>query len=304
MCNTMRTSILSAAIFGLFAAGCAGDLSGTGDDPGDDTPGAECGNSIIDQGETCDDGNSASGDGCSSSCSTEQSSTPRVAINADKTTLTTDMLVSNEINLTLTSMGGFAGDVALAASAVDGTGATVEGWSATLSAPTVTLTADGTGTAKVTLRVMGDTPTATASLKISATSTVDPVEAAVAVTANPVVKVTYTTTANNCAYPTEFGLNNPIRVKVGRQLSIVNGSDPAGTGCGGSPCRMTIHMDPGITGISHQQGLMAPGAAYTQTVGSASETGITFYCHDAGALADQALDTSPMQTRQRLISVP
>ena len=35
-----------------------------------------CGDSVVDSGETCDDGNTASGDGCSSTCQTETSTTP------------------------------------------------------------------------------------------------------------------------------------------------------------------------------------------------------------------------------------
>lgn len=31
---------------------------------------AVCGNSIVETGETCDDGNTVSGDGCSSTCQT------------------------------------------------------------------------------------------------------------------------------------------------------------------------------------------------------------------------------------------
>ncbi|MCL2326644.1 MAG: DUF4215 domain-containing protein, partial [Proteobacteria bacterium] len=35
-------------------------------------PGAKCGNALIDEGETCDDGNVDSGDGCSSACQVEE----------------------------------------------------------------------------------------------------------------------------------------------------------------------------------------------------------------------------------------
>lgn len=39
--------------------------------PGTDEPGAECGNGVVEVGESCDDGNLFDGDGCSSSCSFE-----------------------------------------------------------------------------------------------------------------------------------------------------------------------------------------------------------------------------------------
>ena len=47
-----------------------GDTTGDGDGDGDgDTTGGElCGNGVIDPGETCDDGNGQSDDGCASSC--------------------------------------------------------------------------------------------------------------------------------------------------------------------------------------------------------------------------------------------
>ena len=43
-------------------------VNGGGEPPGD---GADCGNGIIETGETCDDNNIVSGDGCSSSCNVE-----------------------------------------------------------------------------------------------------------------------------------------------------------------------------------------------------------------------------------------
>jgi len=48
-----------------------GDLLEVSDDSLPQDPPAECGNNIIETGETCDDGNSDSGDGCSSLCSVE-----------------------------------------------------------------------------------------------------------------------------------------------------------------------------------------------------------------------------------------
>src|SRR6516225_7910383 len=66
---------------GLGAAGSGDDgaLGGAGgstDDAGqpfsfDAPPTSVCGNGIVEFGESCDDGNTASGDGCSSSCALE-----------------------------------------------------------------------------------------------------------------------------------------------------------------------------------------------------------------------------------------
>jgi fibro-slime domain-containing protein len=51
-------------------SGMSTDLSGGGPDMSDGG-GSPCGNSVIDPGETCDDGNATPGDGCSDSCQVE-----------------------------------------------------------------------------------------------------------------------------------------------------------------------------------------------------------------------------------------
>ncbi len=63
--NTYWISIL--AIISFFIAGCSEDSS-TGDDTTPQTEEAQCGNTIVEDGESCDDGNETSGDGCSSDC--------------------------------------------------------------------------------------------------------------------------------------------------------------------------------------------------------------------------------------------
>ena len=296
----MRTSLVCAAFLGVLAAGCAGELTGTGE--GDDVqPSEDCGNGAVDSGETCDDGNIASGDGCSSTCQSEQQATPRVTLSVDKPTVTTDLLVSNEVTVTVASIDGFSGDVTLAATVTDNVGGALAGWTSTLSQTTVTLAADGTASAKLSLRVPGDTPALTGNVKITATSSADPIDTTVAVTANPTAVVTYTTTGNTCVYPPEFTLSTPIRLTVGRKLRIVNGSDPAGTACGGQACRMQIHVDGG-SGIAHQPAPMDAGAAYEGTATIANSTGVTFYCHNANN-ATVAVEGSAQNTRQRLITV-
>jgi cysteine-rich repeat protein len=64
--STSLFSLLQLAVFSTFAC-----LSGCGDDsttpPGDPV----CGNEVVESGEACDDGNTASGDGCSATCQNE-----------------------------------------------------------------------------------------------------------------------------------------------------------------------------------------------------------------------------------------
>jgi cysteine-rich repeat protein len=299
MCNTMRTSILSAAILGLFAAGCAGELSGTGDDT---QPGPNCGNGTMDTGEACDDGNTLSGDGCSATCTTEQTTSPRVAITVDKPTLMTDLAVPNEVTVTLTSMNGFAGDVTLTTSVVDSAQAPITNWTTTLSTTTVTVGADMAEIAKVTLSVPGDSVPLNGMVKVTATSTAGTADAAIAVTANPILRFTYTTVVGG--YQCVISPTNPttLRLKVNRTLKVVNDSDPAGTGCGGGPCRMRIHFDAnGAAGIAHQGASMAPGASYDQTP-TTSTTGANFYCHTDAAVTNQAIEGTGV-LRQRVVIV-
>lgn len=294
----MRISIVLFNLLGLLAVGCAGELSGSGDDTGgggDDVQPGICGDGALNSGEACDDGNTTPGDGCSSSCSNE-SSVPRVQVSMNKTSVSTDLYVDNEITVTLTAMNGFAGDVTLAPSVVDGTGAAITGWTTELSATTVTLAADGTGTAKLKVIVPGDSAALTGSVKIAATSSAAAQESTLAVTASEKVVVMMGTNGSNCVNPAQFNQSNPVRVKAGRTLSIANGSDAAGTSCGGGPCKMQIHMG-GATGIGHQGNQMAPGTSYENVATTAGND--TFYCHNANR-ADTATELSG-SVRLRLV---
>jgi cysteine-rich repeat protein len=243
---------------------------------------------VRDSGESCDDGNTASGDGCSASCAEE--AVPHVDLTVDKPTVTTELLVDQTVTVTVTSRAGFAGAVTLAAEALSGS-TPLPGWVA-LAAPTVTLAAGGAQTVALKIAVPGDSANLAGQVRVTATSAAAPVSAMVNVTASPVASVTYTTSGTNCVYPTQFNLSNPIRLKVGRQFRVVNGS---------TTLSMRIHFDGGITGISHQGAPMAPGGAYEQTPTSALAQGVTFYCHDE---AGSAQDAGPTSARQRLIVVP
>src|SRR3954463_12203806 len=72
----MRSLILLLAIT---IVACGGNHATSGADaqpggpggPGDDDASMPCGNGAIESGEQCDDGNTASGDGCTASCQVE-----------------------------------------------------------------------------------------------------------------------------------------------------------------------------------------------------------------------------------------
>jgi hypothetical protein len=216
--------------------------------------------------------------------------TPKVTINVDKPTLTTDLAADNTITVSVIGSGGFAGPVTLAAEAVDAGGAPLVGWMATLSTPTVTLGANGTGTATITLNVPGDAAGLAGSIKVTATSSAASQTAATVVTANPQVTLKFTNTGGTCNYDI-YKINNPLKLKVGRKLRVLDG--------GTLP--MQIHFDGGISGINHQGGTMPAGQSYDQTPTSAGGD-VTFYCHDSGA--GNAVDGGNGQLHQRLQTVP
>src|SRR5262245_26190252 len=106
----MRISSFATLLGLSFVACTVGDTGGGGDD--DSPPG--CGNNTMDPGEQCDDGNTTSGDGCSSSCQFEAA--PRLDMSIDKSTLATELHTTTMLTITLTGSEGFTGDVTLAPS--------------------------------------------------------------------------------------------------------------------------------------------------------------------------------------------
>src|SRR5512144_3057679 len=125
----MRTPIL-AAVLGLSLLGCltVGDTGTPGTGGGDDVgPGPGPG-----PGPT---------------------ETPKVDVTVDKTAVATELKTANPLLVIVTGSGGFGGGVALTATVVDAGGVVLPGWTVDLSAPSVTLAADGTATAMATVRV-------------------------------------------------------------------------------------------------------------------------------------------------------
>jgi cysteine-rich repeat protein len=275
LCNTMRTSILTAAILGLFAFGCAGELTGTGE--GDDDPSAACGNGAVEGSEVCDDGNTTNGDGCSSSCTTEQSSTPKLNVTVDKPTIGTELGKTETITLNLQSQGGFTGDVTIAMSIVDGANAPITSLTAT-GPTTVTVAADVTTTAQYVVTIPSDaTGTAlAANLKLDVTSSLGTANGASAINVTPIFSI-------NIAAGT--GAQDPMHPLTGKTFTVRRGTK----------LRMintdTVeHISHGGGGIPHEPGQPGagtngqPGATYeVDTTPIAPGGGRTFGCHTHGA---------------------
>lgn len=262
-------SILLATLAAVALPACVQDISG-GASGGDDTQTPSCGNGVVDQGEACDDGNANNGDGCSSSCTTENASTPRVTLTTDSASATTDLNAPATITVTATSEMGFTGTVTLAAVA-DGAD-----WSAALDASSLTITAGGTATAKLAISAMGDTAALTGNVKVTATYSGPAADATVAMTFNPILDVKWGDDGTGKAvYDTNHLVNAPFKLKAGRSIKVINGSTVAA---------FRVHTGAVISGFKHQPDTSAAGGFYMGTT-VAADIGKTdnFYTHPQGA---------------------
>jgi len=276
-------SLLLSLIAAVAIPACTQDITGGGPGGGDDQQ-PTCGNGVVDQGEACDDNNTNNGDGCSSTCQTENTATPRVAISVDKPTLPAmDLNTGAQVTITLTSMMGFAGDVALTTSVVDVSNQPITDWTTTLDSSTVTVAADGTATAHITINAMGDTAALSGTVKVTATSGSLTADASVGTTFNPVLDVVFTNNGTDCVYPVDHTVQNPWNIKMGRKIAVYNG----GNGLG-----FIIHAN-NQDGFNHETQATPgtlPGQAYMSNAmtGTAGDED-TFYCHPmTGVLAEPA----------------
>jgi len=256
-----------------------------------------CGDGVINTGETCDDGNTNGGDGCSAACQTE-SSAPHVTVSVDKSTITTDLNVESTVTVTATSQNGFSGNVTLTVAA-DAAGVPITDWTTTLDNPTLALSPGASATATLKISAMGEAAMLTGSVKVTATGADVPVDATVATTFNPILDVTFADDgAGLCVYDTNHLLNNPFQIKVGRTIHVINGS---------ATLPFTVHVDSGITGFPHESGTSPAGGMYTGTFVTADAPGqVSFYCHDNGVRpANTMIDMNKTAaTRPQLKIIP
>jgi cysteine-rich repeat protein len=302
-------SLLLAALAVIAIPACTDDITGgKGGGSGDQGGGAVCGNGIIEAGEQCDDGNTVNGDGCSSTCQNEDTSTPRAVLNVDMPTVggtasPVDLNVETDVTITATSMMGFTGDLALTATVADSSGTPITDWTAAIDNPTLTLTSGGMATAHIGISAQGDalelagTVTVTATLG-SMTSTVQ-----IATTFQPEVRVEFKDDPNQatgCLYPTGHEQANPYLVKVGRTFAVYNMS--TGT------VPFIVHSDLSGNNFNHETQALpgtAPAANYAGqgplklNTGEQSATTV-FYCHQgiAGTMLESAADPPGRQYLQ------
>ena len=278
-------SFLLASIAALAFPACVQDISGGGPGGGSDT-GPACGNGVVEAGEVCDDGNANNGDGCSSSCQTENTTVPRVVVSVDNATVTSDLGVQTNVVVTATSEMGFTGAVTLAATS------DVADWKAALSTTSLTLSAGGTATAMLSIRAMGDTAGLTGNVKITAADSGPASDVSVAAAFNPVLDVIFRDVGGVATYDTDFiGPPKPYKLKAGRGIKVMNGSATAS---------LTVHVDAGIMGFPHEGPQTAPGGAYSGTT-VAADAGKTvgFYTHNGGTVTPIFLDASGSSSTTR-----
>jgi hypothetical protein len=255
----MRTPFLAAAL-GLGLAGCLVGDAGTA--AGGD-----------------DDGNGSQGSNGSSG-SNGSNSNAKVDVTIDKTAISTELKTNNPVNITVAGSGGFAGDVALSATVVDTAGAAIPGWTVEFSEPTVTLSANGTGTSVATLKIPAKNTGLGGVLKITgasaATSGTNLASATVTVLNQVTFAVKVDPATNACIYPTDGGNTaSPVQMSLGTKVRFFN----TGT------VNLVIHSG-GV--ISHQgqapNGLAdpttEPSTAYEQMPTGAGAA--SWYCHAPG----------------------
>lgn len=262
-------SILLAALTSVALPACVSDIAG-GSGGGDDTHAPTCGNGVVDPGETCDDGNTNNGDGCSSSCTTESTTTPRVSLATDTGSATTDLNSPATFTITATSEMGFTGTVTLAAVA-DGAD-----WTSALGTTSLTITSGGTATAKMTVSAMGDTAALTGNVKVTATYSGPASDASVAMTFNPILDVKFGDDGTGKAlYDTNHLMANPFKLKAGRGIKVINGSTTSA---------FRVHTNGAISGFIHQPDTSAAGGFYMGTTNTTTDVGkaTEFYTHPQG----------------------
>jgi cysteine-rich repeat protein len=276
----MRTPLV--LLFGSLLVGCTVGDPGTGGDD-DDTGGggAVCGNGVKESNEACDDGNAASGDGCSATCSVEAA--PALAIRVDKPTISTELRTTNMVTVTLTSTGGFTGPVTLTGAAVNAQSAPIPGWTVAFNNATVTVPPDGSVDVVATLTIPSENRGLQGTLKIDAASTLAPQSVSSQVTALNQVSLPVTMTGGLCVYS---GVMGQTKVTVGTKLRMVNkGTD-----------NMIFHADANGSGVPHQNtagtGTLANGA-YENNI-TAAGGAFNWYCHSPGPNPGNAVQILPV----------
>lgn len=247
--HNMRSTLLGTTLLGLvLATGCTvGDSGGSSDGTSGDGTGDGAGDGVsVDAAPVVPD--------------------PTLSLSVDKPTVNTELAASSMVTLTITGGDGFQGLANVTATAVDAAGAPLVGWDVTLSAPSVTLASNGSGTVVATLKTPSETSSLTGSIKLDVTSAAAPATVTSAVTVANQISLSVNLNGQTCVYPTV----NTAKVKIGTKVRLVNAATAG---------NVIFHVDGGGTGMVHQQGAgTTPGTAYEEVVTDPGTA--TWYCHD------------------------
>jgi hypothetical protein len=192
----------------------------------------------------------------------------------------TELNKNTMITVTLTGEGGFDETVNLVGTVVDGTGATIPGWTVMFNNASVAVPNNGSATAVATVHVPSNTAALVANVKIQVMSSLGTTDAAPSAF-TVLNQVTYEVINNadgDCVYPTGVNLANPVSIKVGTKVRFVNKFAAGVTGNN----RITIHVQGGDDkGVEHEPD---PGhlidTTYERTItGVGTNPIFQWYCH-------------------------
>ena len=232
-------SILFASIAALAIPACTQEIGTGAGKGGDDTGGGS------------DTGGTGSAD------------TGKVSMTVDQTTVSTALGMTTTLTYTAASMNGYTGTITVTPSVADEGGIAIAGWTLTPDQTSVSLTADGTATIKLTAMV----PTNEAELAPVVTMSFSDGTTSSKVTSNFTVANILTITLDavgtgvHATWPLK---NDPIHIMKGATVTFHNGD-------------VIAHEIHSGGGIKHESGPLPAGMDYTTTD---VEAEADWYCHD------------------------
>ncbi len=304
MLRNMR-SLLLATLAAIAIPACTNDITGGGGGGGggggDDGSGG---------GDTCScpDGSTLPAGECATQCPAPNSGAGQIAVATDMATYPGQLQTMVTANVTVTGSEGFSGLVTLAATVVDSTGAAITEWPVTLDNTMVSVTTNGTATAKATITIPStaipstDANTLAGTLNVTATpmdTSVTATSTTAALAIANTLEIDMTANTQECTFPANI---------VGTQVAVgttINWKNI------GTTVSITIHVDnsPTGTGIDHQgeggaslpsvpsgnKSTTLPGDMWPEVVTAIGPGTVTWHCH----APDQTANPNPSPSASR-----
>ncbi len=242
----MRT-LVAASLFALIVPACIvgpGEISGVGEEE-------------MEGGENGGGGGGGSGGGSGTTL------TPRITATVDKTTMPTELGKTETLTVTIQSVDGFTGSVPVTSAMMDATSA-LTGFTITATPPTVDLTAGGSATVQLSVKIPTDAAALAPQLKIDlGGASPASVTSDLTIANQLTLMIPAGTGAGAGAHAGLPAANAPIRLRSGASIVFRNAD--------------TIqHVIHGNGGIPHENlGAGMPGTDYKVTV----MNNATWYCH-------------------------